>query len=164
MDKQEVMKWRGKLDISIGMQSKQHQMWRDTIDLYNCNYFNRIYGGYDPERVDVHFTNWYITNLIPLVYFRDPFIFVHPRNDKYSSFADTCEELINVLWRRLNMKYQFQEAIQSGFMTPPGWIKMGYTGKIGEDVAQLEKFRQKSIIKDIKNLLSGKKEEKLTVS
>ena len=160
MEKSDVLRWRGHLDISLGMQSKQHQSWRDTIDLYNCNYWNRIYGGYDPERVDVHFANWYISNLVPLTYFRDPFIFVHPRNDKYSEFADTCEEVANVLWKRLNMKYQFQKAIQSGFMTPPGWIKMGYTAKIGQDVEKIEQIKEKSVIDQIKQVLTGKEEKK----
>ncbi len=159
MDKQDISLWRGKIDLAIGLQSKRHQEWRDTIDLYNCNYFNRIYGGFDPERIDVHFTNWYIDNLIPLVYFRDPFIFVKPRVDSRSEFADTCEEAVNVMWRRLNLKYHFQKVIQSAFMTPPGWIKLGYTAKIGQDVGKHEEAKQKNIISQIKNTLLGKKDK-----
>ena len=159
MDKSDALKWRGKIDMAFGLQSKQHQRWRDTIDLYNCTYFDRLFGGFDPERVDVNFTNWYISNLIPMVYFRDPYIFVHPRVDSQDEFATTCEDAINVMWRRLNLKYQFQKAIQSAFMTPPGWIKIGYTAKLGQDVAQIEKLKQKGLVDKIKSVLLGKSEK-----
>jgi hypothetical protein len=160
MDRKDIQLWRGKIDSALGIQSKRHQEWRDTIDLYNCNYFNRIYGGFDPERIDVHFTNWYIDNLIPLVYFRDPFIFVKPRVESRSEFADTCEEAVNVMWRRLGLKYQFQKVIQSAFMTPPGWIKLGYTAKIGQDVGKSEEHKEKGIIEKIKNTILGKEDKK----
>ena len=158
MESSQVRLWLGKLDEAYGMQSKQHKVWKNTIDLYNCKYFERQ-SGFDPERVDVHFANWYIDNLLPLVYFRDPFIFVHPKVDSRDEFADTCEESINVMWKRLSLKQQFQKVIKSGFMTPPGWIKLGYTAKVGQDVADIEKHREKSIIENIKNVLLNKKEK-----
>ncbi len=37
-------------------------------------------------------------------------------------------------------------------MMPPGWIKLGYTAKIGQDVAKTEEAKQKSLIKDIKEV------------
>jgi hypothetical protein len=67
------------------------------------------------------------------------------------------------MWGKLEMKQQFQRVIMSATMMPPGWIKVGYTAKIGQDVAKMEEYRQKSIIKDLKDAITGvfkkKKEE-----
>lgn len=156
--------WLGRVQKCQGVQTKQHQLWKDAIDLYNCTFFDKIFGGFDPERVDVHFANWYISNLIPLVYFRDPYIFVKPRHNQYTGFADVLEQSINYTWGELGLKQQFQKVIQSAFMSPPGWIKVGYTAKIGQDVAKLDQIKQKSLITELKNTIVGKfsKKEDLT--
>ena len=152
--------WQGRIERAEGLQSKQHKDWKDAIDLYNCDYFNKIYGGIDPERVDVNFAKWYVDKVIPLVYFRDPFIFIKSRGDKYSAFADTMETVINTEWRRLKLKKQFKRVILSSCLTTPGWLKLGYTAKIGQDVAKIEEFKQKSIIDSIKDTITGVFEKK----
>lgn len=147
--------WQGRINNALAVQSKQHPEWKNAVDLFDCKYFEKIYGGLDPERVDVHFANWYISNLIPLVYFRDPFIFVRPRNEQFSGFADTMEEALNYVWQELHLKQQFKKVIQSAFMMPPGWIKLGYTAKIGQDVGNIDKIKEKSLIQEIKNAVKG---------
>ncbi len=133
----ELVIWKGRILRAIGKQQEQHESWSNSIDLYNCVFFDKKFSGFDPERVDVNFANWYVDNLVPLVYFRDPFIFVKPEHDKYDSFADTMEKVINIHWRKLQMKQQFKRVIKSGLLMPPGWIKTGYTAKIGQDKAKI---------------------------
>ena len=155
--------WIGRKEKALGVQSQQKNIWKNSIDLYNCKFFEKLYGGVDPERVDVHFANWYVSNLVPLVYFRDPYMFIKARDIDGSSqgFAETMEEVVNYEWRELGLKQQFKKAILSAFLTPPGWLKLGYTAKIEEDVSKLDEINQKSLIKDIKNALLGRlKEEK----
>ncbi len=147
--------WRGRIDKCLAVQKKKEPDWKAAVDLYNCKYFDRIYGGFDPDRVDVHFANWYVSNLVPLVYFRDPFIFVKPRNDRFSAFAETMEECLNYAWRELCLKQQFKKVIMSSFLMPPGWLKVGYTAKIGQDVADIDKIKEKSLIMEIKNAFTG---------
>ena len=157
---QTVSRWRGRIELALALQNKQERVWSQSIDLYNCKFFDKQYGAYDPERVDVHFANWYVSNLIPLVYFRDPYIFVKPRNDKYSAFAETCEDVVNYLWKELYLKQQFKKVILSAFLTPPGWMKIGYMGKPGQDVADMEEYKKKSIIKKFKDAILGKISQK----
>ena len=127
----ELSNWKGRIQLAVGLQQEQHNNWNNSVDLYNCNFFNKKLGnlGVDNERVDVHFANWYVDNLVPLVYFRDPFIFVKPEHGKYEAFADTMEKVINIYWKRLQMKQQFKRVIKSGFLMPPGWVKTGYTAR-----------------------------------
>ncbi len=157
--------WKGRILRASGIQEDQHESWNNSIDLYNCTFFNKKFSGLDPERVDVNFANWYVDNLVPLVYFRDPFIFVKPEHDKYDSFADTMEKVINIHWRKLQMKQQFKRVIKSGLLMPPGWIKTGYTAKIGQDIAKIEEEKTKGLIDNIKDTIQGifkKKPEELT--
>lgn len=165
MENNELQLWKQRITRAESVQQKMHDIWKNSIDLYNCVFFDKLYGGFDSERVDVNFANWYIDNVIPMVYFRDPFIFVHPKNDKYSSFAETMETVINSEWSRLDMKQQMKRVILSACLTTPGWIKVGYTAKIGQDVAKIEEIKQKGLIKEIKDTLKGifkKPEESIT--
>lgn len=155
MNNDEVKLWKDKIIRAESYQTRQHPMWKDAIDLYNCDYFNKTMGGFDFERVDVHFINWYVNNLVPLVYFRDPFIFVKGKSDKYIDFAETLEKLINIQWKKLRLKQQFKKVIMSSLLMPPGWIKLGYTAKIGEDVAEHEENKEKGIIQGIKDAVLG---------
>jgi hypothetical protein len=152
--------WKGRIERAYGLQKQQHSIWKDSIDLYNCVFFNRIYGGLDPERVDVNFSNWYVDNLVPLVYFRDPFIFVRAEHNNYSEFSQTMEQVINIYWRKLLMKQQFKRVIKSSLLMPPGWIKTGYTAKIGQDIAKLEEAEQKTLLQEIKGAITGIFKEK----
>src|SRR3990167_6005928 len=155
MDFTELKIWKGRIERAYGLQQQQHTIWRDSIDLYNCVFFQKIYGGFDPERVDVNFANWYVDNLVPLVYFRDPYIFVRAEHNNYSAFSQTMETVINLYWRKLLMKQKFKRVIKSGLLMPPGWIKTGYTAKIGQDIAKLEEIEQKSLVKQIKDTITG---------
>ena len=153
--------WTSRIEKTKGYQYQQHTRWKKAIDLYNCRLFDDVYGGFDTERVDVHFGNWYVNNLVPLVYFRDPFIFTKPRHLNYDGFAKTLETLINYHWIELGLKEQFKKAIKSGFLTPPGWLKIGYTAKIGQDVAEPEKNIEKNLLKEVKDAILGKTIQKL---
>lgn len=155
--------WKYRIERALALQSTMHPQWQNAIDLYNCAFFERLFGGLDTNRVDVHFANWYISNLVPLVYFRDPFIFVKATHNQYSDFAYTMEKVINYYWRELYLKDEFKRCILSGLLMPPGWIKIGYTAKIGQDIAKLDEEEQKSLIKNIKETITGifkEKEEK----
>ena len=150
MTRAEHSEWLGRIDRARGLQGKQHDTWNKAVDLYKCVYFDKIYSGGDGDRVDVHFANWYLDLLVALTYFRDPFIFVKPKHASYSAFADTMEIVENYHWRELKLKGVFKKAIRSGFMMPPGWIKIGYMAKIGEDVA-----KEQNLLAGVKNLLLG---------
>ena len=149
--------WIGRKEKALGVQSKQKNIWKNSIDLYNCRFFEKLYGGVDPERIDFHFANYYVANLVRLVYFRDPYLFIKARDvdGNFQGFAETMEEVINYEWRELGLKQQFKKVILSAFLTPPGWMKMGYTANIEEDVAKLEEIKGKSLIKDLKSALMG---------
>ncbi len=155
MNSSKLSVWKGRIERAYGLQQQQHSIWKDSIDLYNCAFFSRIYGGFDAERVDVNFANWYVDNLVPLVYFRDPFLFVRAEHDTYSGFSQTMETVLNLYWRKLLMKQQFKRVIKSGLLMPPGWIKTGYTAKIGQDIAKLDKIEEKNLLKQIKDSITG---------
>ena len=148
--------WIGRKEKALALQQKQSKIWKHSINLYNCK---NTPLELDTEQVDVNFINWYVTNLVPLVYFRDPFIFVKPRNDNWSAFAETVEEGLNYMWEELRLKQQFKKIILSAFLSPPGWIKLGYTAKIGQDIGNLDKIREKTLISKIKNAILGKGEQ-----
>lgn len=154
--------WLARIQKCLSYQANNHRRWEDAIDLLNCDYFKKMYGGIDPERVDVHFINWYISNLVPLVYFRDPYIFCKPRNSKSDDFAETMEKLLNYYWKELSLKQQFKRAILSALIMPPGWIKLGYTAKIGQDISEIQKEKTKSFVQEIKNMLIGKEPKEKT--
>ena len=151
--------WLGRLERAEGNMQRQKSIWERSIQLYDCSFFEKYYGSLDPERVDVHFVNWYITNVVNLTYFRDPFIFIKCEHSKYDKFADTMETVVNHHWKQLKMKGQMKKTILSGLLTSPGWIKIGYTANIGDDVAKIEEIKQKGIIDDIKSFLKGKTEK-----
>lgn len=159
--------WKGKIKEAEGVQSEMHKEWTTAIDLYNCKY-NDSNAAYDPERVDVHFVNWYVTNLVALSYFRDPYIFFKTKTDSYERFCETLEKVVNSEWKRLDLKSQFKDCILSGLLTSPGWLRSGYTAKIGQDEAKHEEIKEKeeskSFITSIKDVLLGqitdKKEDK----
>lgn len=155
--------WKSRIERAKSKQQEQHSIWENSIDLYNCQYFDKYFTP-NSDRVDVHFANWYINNFIPLVYFRDPYIFVKGRSEKYFEFARTLETAINVYWKKLELKQQFKRVILSAALMPPGWIKVGYTAKIGQDVAELEEIRQKTLVQNIKSAITGvfKQEKNLT--
>ena len=151
----EISIWKDRISRAQGVQDQQHSDWKDSIKLYNCDYFSQIYGNIDPERVDVNFAKWYIDKQIPLIYYKDPRIFIKNRGDKYGELADTLDTVINYEWRRLRLKKQMKRVILSADLTSPGWLKLGYTAKIGQDIAELEKIKQKSLISDIKDTIKG---------
>lgn len=148
-----VKVWKSRIERGKALRNEQKGQWDRAIDLYNCK---ASAGEYDPERVDVHFPNWYIDNLVPLVYFRDPYIFIKSRNPSYSDFAWTMEQAVNIYWRKIDMKQQMKRVIKSGFLMPPGWIKTGYTAKIGQDIGNLEEEQNKSLVKQIKDFVLNK--------
>jgi hypothetical protein len=164
----DITEWKAKIKESEGVQSDMHQEWNTAIELYNCNFKNQN-EAYDPERVDVNFVNWYVTNLEALSYFRDPYIFFKPKTDSYERFCETLQKVVNAEWKRLNLKEEFKYVITSGLLTTPGWLRFGYTAKIGQDEADHEEIKEKeetkSIISSIKEVITGvikdKKEEKL---
>lgn len=152
--------WRSRIERSKSVQAQMHNTWRNAIDLYNCEFFNKAYSGFDPERVDVHFANWYINNVIPLVYFRDPFIFIKGRSNPYFSFGQTLETVVNIYWGKLDLKQQFKRVILSSCLMPPGWLKTGYTAKIGQDISKLDEIRNKNVLDSIKETITGVFKEK----
>jgi uncharacterized protein YeaC (DUF1315 family) len=151
----EISIWKDRISRAQGLQDQQHSDWKDSIKLYNCDYFKDLYSGIDPERVEVNFAKWYIDKQIPLVYFKDPKIFIKNRGDAYGDLCDTLDTLVNYEWRRLRLKKQFKRVILSADLTSPGWLKMGYTAKIGQDIAKIEEIKQKSLISDLKDTIKG---------
>lgn len=163
-----VEDWKGKVKECEGVQGEMHKEWNTAIDLYNCRYTSYNNSEvYDPERVEVNFVNWYVTNLEALSYFRDPYIFFKPKTDSYERFCETLEKVINAEWKRLNLKEEFKYVISSGLLTSPGWLRLGYTAQIGQDEEKHEEIKEKeetkSLISNIKDVLMGttKKEDKV---
>lgn len=156
-----IEQWKTNIERAKAFQGQYHKQWEDAIDLINCEYFDKNLNGKDIERVDVHFANWYYNNLVPLVYFRDPFIFIKHESDNWQAFAETMEKAVNKVWKDLKVKQQFKRTIGSAFTMPPGWIKIGYTAEIGQDVDKLEEEKEKGLLSDIKDLITGvfKKED-----
>jgi hypothetical protein len=156
--------WKYRIQRALALQENMHSTWEQAVDLFNCVYFEKEFGGMDVNRVDVHFANWYISNLIPLVYFRDPFLFIKAKHERYDDFADTMEKVVNYYWMELGLKQEFKRCILSGFLMPPGWIKIGYTAKIGQDIAKIEEIKNKNLTQTIKDTVLGifreKKEDK----
>ncbi len=155
--------WRGLLKRSEAMQADQHDEWSKAISLLNCQYFDKHEAKLD-ERVDVNFINWYISNLIPLIYFRDPYIFVKSKTDDWSRFSETLEKVVNTIWKDQRLKQQFKRVILSSLLQPPGWIMTGYTAQIDEDIAKTEENKGKGVIQKIKEAIKGvvsNKEDKL---
>ena len=152
--------WLGRIGRAQSNQDKVKHRWKTALKLYNTTYFDDEFGGFNRERVDVHFANWYINNVIYLTYSRDPYMFVKTENNRLSSFAATMERLLNKTWKQLSMKQHAKRAIHSASLMPPAWIKTGYTAKIGEDTAKLDK--EKGILQKVKDALTdavGEKKE-----
>ena len=164
MEYPDLTLWKGRIIRAEGVQRNMHKEWKDAIALINCEYFDKNSPMLE-DRVDVHFANWYYNNLVPLIYYRDPFIFVKCKVDKYSRFAETLETAINNKWKELGLKQQFQDVIGSALAMPPGWIKTGYTARIGQDVTKVKEDKEKSLIGQLKDAILGvvgkEKEQKL---
>lgn len=159
----DIQMWVGRIKRAEQEQGNLHNEWKQALALLNCKYFEQHEAQID-ERVEVNFVNWYISNLVPLIYFRDPFIFVKAKTQDWSAFAETLEKVCNVIWKDQKLKQQFKRVILSALLMPPGWLEVGYTAKIEEDIAQAEKNKEKNFIDGIKDVikgLTGKKEEKL---
>ena len=160
--------WKSKVNECEAVQSKMHEEWNTAIDLYNCEFHDNA-ASQDSDRVEVNFVNWYVTNLVSLCYFRDPYIFFKTETDSWERFAETLEKVVNKEWKRLDLKSQFKDVILSGLLTPPGFLKLGYTAKIGQDEAKHEENKEKeeakSLVDSIKEVITGvvkeKKEDKL---
>lgn len=158
-----VNNWKGLIGRAEQVQAQQHDEWNKAISLLNCQYFTQHAAKLD-ERVDVNFVNWYVSNLIPLIYFRDPLIFVKSKTEDWSSFAQTLEKVVNVIWKDQKLKTQFKRVILSALLQPPGWMMTGYTAKIEEDIAKTDENKEKNIIQTLKDTIKGvfnKKEDKL---
>lgn len=160
----EVIKtWKSLIGRAEGEQKKQHDEWNKAIALLNCQYFDKHMARTD-ERVEVNFVNWYISNLVPLIYFRDPYIFIKSKTEDWSRFAETLEKVVNTIWKDQKLKQQFKRVILSALIQPPGWMITGYTAKIDEDIAKTEDNKEKGIIDSIKDVIKGvigKKDDKL---
>jgi hypothetical protein len=155
MDEQELSVWKDRIPKCQSFQEEQHQSWEEAISLLNCNLLSKKYGGGDSEYVDVNFAKWYIDSLIPMIYFKDPFIFIKPRHEQYTAFADTMEKVVNYYWRELGIKQEMKRCILSSAITSPGWMQVGYTAKIGQDVAKIEDERNKDLVGKIKDFIKG---------
>lgn len=162
-DGTEITMWVGRIKRAEQEQGNLHNEWKQAIALLNCQYFEKHEAKID-ERVEVNFVNWYISNLVPLIYFRDPYIFVKAKTQDWSAFAETLEKVCNVIWKDQKLKQQFKRVILSALIMPPGWLEVGYTAKIEEDIAQAEKNQEKNFIKTIKDVIKGvvgKQDDKL---
>ena len=155
--------WKSKVNECEAVQSKMHEEWNTAIDLYNCEFHDNA-ASQDSDRVEVNFVNWYVTNLVSLCYFRDPYIFFKTETDSWERFAETLEKVVNKEWKRLDLKSQFKDVILSGLLTPPGFLKLGYTAKIGQDEAKHEENKEKeeakSLVDSIKEVITGVVKEK----
>src|SRR4029078_10966140 len=143
-DKEKVTLWRGLVQRAEQLQAQQHDEWNKAIALLNCQYFHKHMSRLD-ERVEVNFVNWYISNLIPLVYFRDPWIFIKSKTEDWGRFAETLEKVVNAIWKDQKLKQQFKRVILSAFLQLPGWINTGYTAKIEEDIAKGDENKEKGV-------------------
>lgn len=156
MDSLEI--WKSKVNEAQGVQNEMHKEWDDAIALYNCKYQDSS-STVDTERVEVNFVNWYVTNLVSLCYFRDPYIFFKTQTDSWEKFSQILEKVVNKEWKRLDLKSQFKDVILSGLLTSPGWLKEGYTAKIGQDEAKHEEIKEKEeskgLVESIKQAITG---------
>lgn len=160
---EKVKLWKGLVQRSEGMQAYQHDEWNKAISLLDCQYFDKHMSRMD-ERIDVNFVNWYVSNLVPLIYFRDPYIFVKSKTDDWQRFAETLEKVVNATWKDQKLKQQFKRVILSALLQPPGWMMTGYTAKFDEDIAKVDENKEKGLIKSIKDVIKGvisKKDDKL---
>lgn len=158
-----VKLWIGLIQRAEGMQATKHDEWNKAISLLDCQYFDKHASRMD-ERVEVNFINWYVSNLIPLIYFRDPYIFIKSKTDDWTRFAETLEKVVNATWKDQKLKQQFKRVILSALLQPPGWINTGYTAQIEEDIAKVDENKEKGVIQTIKDVIKGvvgKKDEKL---
>lgn len=159
----EVNIWKGRLSRSEGMQKTVQDDWNKAVALLNCQYFERHETQMD-SRVEVNFVNWYVSNLVPLIYFRDPYIFVKSKVEDWGRFSETLEKVVNVIWKDQKLKQQFKRVILSALMMPPGWIMTGYTAKIEQDIAKTDENEEKGFLQSMKEIIKGvtsKKERKL---
>ncbi|MDD5387589.1 MAG: hypothetical protein PHQ22_10390 [Sulfuricurvum sp.] len=156
MDNAELNVWQAKISRCSAYQQTQHPNWSEAIDLINCNLLTKKFGIDDSEYVEVNFAKWFIDAIVPMIYYKDPYIFIKPKHERYTSFAQTAETVVNYYWRELALKQQMQRCIASALLTPPGWMQIGYTAKIGQDIAKLDEEQNKSVIQNIKDFIKGK--------
>jgi hypothetical protein len=162
-ENEQVRMWKARVGRAEGMQKDRHDEWNRAISLLNCQYFGKYEARID-ERVEVNFINWYVSNLIPLIYFRDPYIFIKSKVQDWGRFAETLEKVVNAIWKDQKLKQQFKRVILSALLQPPGWINIGYTAKIEEDIAKTDENKEKGLIQSIKDAIKGvvnPKEDKL---
>ena len=133
----DIDKWFGRIIQAESVQSERWSEWKDNVDFLTGDWFTNKFGE-DAERVEVTFLHSYVRTLIPAIYFKDPRILIRSRNSENQSFSETMEEVINYIWEELRLKAEIRSSIFDAILQPPGWIKIGFTAKFGEDVSELK--------------------------
>jgi len=150
----EIAIWKQRVKQAEQVQANRHNEWRQAIALLNCQYFDKHEAKID-ERVEVNFVNWYVSNLVPLLYFRDPYIFIKSKTADWSGFSETLEKVVNEIWKDQKLKQQFKRVILSALLQPPGWINTGYIAKLDEDIAKIEDDPEKSLVASLKDAIKS---------
>ncbi len=128
----DVPMWQARVQRCLDLQSTKTVERQQSIKLLKGEFFGSPFRGLEDEDVsELNFVYEYIKVKNGGVYARDPFIFVRSfSSSKWAPFAETMQTSINYYWRELKCKQKMKKAILDGILIPPGWIGIGYTGRL----------------------------------
>ncbi len=128
----DVGMWQTRVQGCLDLQSKKTSERRESIKLLKGEFFGNPMRGLGGDEVsELNFVYEYIKVKIGGIYARDPHIFVRAfSSSQWAPFAEMLETVVNYYWRELKLKQKIKKSILDGILIPPGWIGIGYTGRL----------------------------------
>ena len=135
MTKRDGEKWQGRLDDACKFRQEKLM---DNVKRYLSLYKGRQWGGLQEytsrDLITVNMIFPLIRNQVGFYYYRDPRLFINPRNDRSEVNALLSEEVVNYFWKEVNVRQQMRFLIYDNLIfghavSEIGWRFMTYVLK-----------------------------------
>lgn len=137
MAKIDVVMWQSRVQRALDLQNTKRTERLEIIKLLKGEFFGNPLRKVD-DLSELNFVYEYYKVKNGGIYARDPHLFVRSfSSSRFVPFAETMETALNYYWRELKMKEKFKDAISDGILIPPGWIGIGYTGRLQKGTQEI---------------------------
>lgn len=131
-EKQEVRHWLSAI--------KRTEEWRDKTETFTAakrivdeykGKWDWLAQGISIALIPINLVFAYVKTETARLYFKDPWITVNAKRVEDMGAAKIAEQIINYIWKQLDLKRQIKLALLDALLVGHGWIKVGYTAEFG---------------------------------
>lgn len=132
-EKIDVKKWSGIIGRTEAWRNQTGDKagWPRFVKEFKGDW-DSLQSSVDIPMIPINLVFAFVKTEVARMYFRDPWITVNPKRQEDLGAARIAEQLINYMWQEIALKRELKLAMMDALIVGHGWIKLGYTAKIGK--------------------------------